>query len=288
MIDKKNTSVELYPAALTIAGSDSGGGAGIQADLRTFNAYGIFGCSAVTAVTAQNPLEVTGIVNIPAAAVALQIDTVLKEIPVKYAKTGMLPDGECIEAVADAVKRHKLFLVCDPVGAATSGASLQNKEALEVLKKVLLPQCRWITPNVPEAETILNRKIADFNAMKSAAIELYESTGCNVLLKGGHLISRLLASDAVCVKGEIFSLQSPAVDLDTNSESHGSGCTLSAAITAGFAMGMDWKNALLDAKAFVLGSMRETAMIGNDIFAMYPPTEDCRHEVKLSQNKRKK
>ena len=288
MIDKKNTSVEFYPAALTIAGSDSGGGAGIQADLRTFNAYGIFGCSAITAVTAQNPLEVTGIVNIPASAVALQIDTVLKEIPVKYAKSGMLPDAECIEAVADAVKRHKLFLVCDPVGVATSGAILQKKEALEVLKKVLFPQCRWITPNIPEAEAVLKRKISDFNAMKSAALELYESTGCSILLKGGHLLNQHHASDALCVKGEIFSLQSPIVDLDTNSESHGSGCTLSAALTAGFAMGMDWKNAIIDAKAFVLGSMRETAMIGNDIFAMYPPTEDCRHEVKLSQTKSKK
>lgn len=289
MNDKKNTSVEFYPAALTIAGSDSGGGAGIQTDLRTFNAYGIFGCSAITSVTAQNPFEVSAIVNIPAETVALQIDTVLKEIPVKFAKSGMLPTAECIEAVADAVKRHKLFLICDPVAVASSGAVLQKKEALDTMKQLLFPQCKWITPNIPEAEMLLNRQIRDFNAMKKAALELYELAGCNVLLKGGHLEAESqYCSDAVCVKGDLFTLKSPAVEFDTATESHGSGCTLSAAITAGFAMGMDWKNSLIDAKAFVLGSMRETAQIGPEVFAMYPPTEDCRHEVSLSANSRKK
>lgn len=288
MTEKKNKTVELYPSALTIAGSDSGGGAGIQADLRTFNAYGIYGCSAITAVTAQNPLEVTGIVNIPAAEVVRQIDTVMREIPVKFAKSGMLPDSDCISAVADAAARHQLELVCDPVMVATSGGSLQKKEALAVLKKELLPKAKWITPNVPEAEMILNRKISNADAQQSAAKELFEKFGCNVLLKGGHLNCRKTALDIVCFKGDIFSLKSPAVELDTVSESHGSGCTLSAAITAGFAMGMSWQNALLDAKAFVLGSMRETAQIGPDIFAMYPPTLDCTGEVALTKDKPRK
>ena len=285
---RKKQLEKSYPAALTISGSDSGGGAGIQADLRTFNAYGIFGCSAITAVTAQNPLEITGIVNIPAEAVALQINTVLKEIPLKFAKTGMLPDASVVEVTAEAAKKHKLFLICDPVSTSSSGAVLQKKDTLAALKKYLFPICKWITPNIPEAEAILNKKIRDFNAMKSAALELFETTGCNILLKGGHLENSANASDAVCVKGEIYTLKSPSVELDTNAESHGCGCTLSAALTAGFAMGMDWKNSLIDAKAFTLGSMRETAMIGNDIFAMYPPTEDCRHEVNLSANSRKK
>ena len=182
MNNKKNTSVEFYPAALTIAGSDSGGGAGIQADLRTFNAYGIFGCSAITAVTAQNPFEITGITNIPAAQVALQIDTVLKEINVKYAKSGMIPSPDCVEAVADAVKKHNLFLVCDPVGVASSGAVLQSQETLKAMKEKLFPLCKWVTPNIPEAEKILNRKINSFGAMEQAALEIHEKYGCNVLL----------------------------------------------------------------------------------------------------------
>ena len=288
MNDKKNTSVEFYPAALTIAGSDSGGGAGIQADLRTFNAYGVFGCSAISAVTAQNPFEVTGITQITPDMLALQIDTVLKEIPLKYAKSGMLPTNESIEVVADAVKRHHLYLVCDPVAVATSGAALQKKQCIKTMKNVLFPQCRWITPNIPEAELLLDRKIRSISDMEQAAVELYECAGCNVFLKGGHLENQKSACDTVCFKGEIFFLKSPWEDLDTAVESHGSGCTLSAALTAGLAMGIDWKNALIDAKAFVLGSLRETAQIGPEIFAMYPPTEDCRHEVTLAARKKKK
>jgi hydroxymethylpyrimidine/phosphomethylpyrimidine kinase len=288
MTEKKNKTIELYPSALTIAGSDSGGGAGIQADLRTFNAYGVYGCSAITAVTSQNPLEVTGIVNIPAAEVARQIDTVLREIPVKFAKSGMLPDADCIAAVADAVTRYRFELVCDPVMVSTSGSVLQKKEAVAVLKKELLPKTGWVTPNVPEAEMLLGKKITTPDAQKDAARELFEKFGCNVLLKGGHLSCRKTALDAVCFKGELLVLKSPAVDLDTVSESHGSGCTLSAALTAGFAMGMSWQNALLDAKAFVLGSMRETAQIGQDIFAMYPPTMDCTGEVALLKEKPRK
>ena len=283
MTEKKNKTIELYPTALTIAGSDSGGGAGIQADLRTFNAYGVFGCSAITAITAQNPLDITGVVNIPAAEVVRQIDTVRMEIPVKFAKSGMLPDADCIAAVADAVTKHKLELVCDPVMVATSGNVLQKKEALSVLKKELLPKAKWITPNIPEAEALLGKKIANPDAQRDAARELYEKFGCSVLLKGGHLNCRKTAQDCVCVKGEMYVLKSPAVELDSVAESHGSGCTLSAALTAGFAMGMSWQNALLDAKAFVLGSLRETAQIGPDIFAMYPPTIDCTGDVSLTK-----
>ena len=280
MNDKKNTSVEFYPAALTISGSNAGGTSGIQADLRTFNAYGIFGCSAVTAVAARNPLETTGIVSIPAEAVALQIETVLKEIPVKFAKTGVLTDADCVIAVAEAVKKHKLDLVCD-----LSASECQN---VEVLKENLLPLCRWITADVPAAERILKRKIRDFNAMKFAAQELFEATGANVIICGEYSGNLPSVADAVCVRGELYTLKAPGVEPDTASDAHGCSCTFSAALTAGFAMGMDWKNSIADARAFVLGSLRETAMIGNDIFAMYPPTEDCRHEIKLSANTRKK
>ena len=283
MTEKKNKTVEFYPTALTISGSDSGGGSGIQADLRTFNAYGIYGCSAVTAVTSQNPLEITGIVNIPASEVTRQIETIMQEIPVKFAKTGMLCDEETISAVAALAAKYKLELICDP--AFITG---RTQNLASALKSNLLPETKWFTPNVPAAELLLGRKINNLNSQKDAAKELYEKYGCSVLLKGGHLDCRKTAVDAVCVKGEIFILKSPAVELDAASESHGCGSTLSAALTAGLAMGMSWQNALLDAKAFVLGSMRETAQIGPDIFAMYPPTVDCTGDVALLKDNQRK
>ncbi len=283
MTEKKNKTVELYPTALTISGSDSGGGSGIQADLRTFNAYGIYGCSAITAITSQNPLEITGIVSVPASEVIRQTDTIMQEIPVRFAKTGMLCDTETISAVAALTAKYKLELICDP-----DFATNRSENLISALKKELLPKARWFTPNIPEAELILGKKINNFNAQKDAAKELYEKYGCSILLKGGHLDCRKTAVDAVCVKGEIFTLKSPAVELDAASESHGCGGTLSAAITAGLAMGMSWQNALLDAKAFVLGSMRETAQIGPDIFAMYPPTVDCTGDVALLKDTQRK
>ena len=277
MLDKKENSEVFYPAALTIGASDSGGSSGIQADLRTFNAYGIFGCSAVTAVTAQNPFEISGTVNIPPQAVALQIDTVLRETPVKFAKCGHLPDAEYVETVANAVKKHQLHLVFD----ATS-ADFRQKELFSELKKHLLPAAKWVVCNILNAELLLGRKLASFDSLKGAALDIYEKSGCSVVLKGNG------STDAICCKGEVFSLKTPAVEHDTATETHGCGDTFSAAVTAGFAMGMDWKNILTDAAAFVLGSMRETAQIGPEAFVMYPPTEDCRREIKLAAEKKKK
>ena len=138
-MSKNNPKTELYPAAMTVAGSDSGGGAGIEADLRTFNAYGVYGCAALTAVTSQNPAEVRRIDAIPAEGVRCQIETVLDRIPVRAVKSGMLFNAAIVEAVAEVVKQRRLMLVCDPVMVSTSGAALLEKEAVAKVRELLLP-----------------------------------------------------------------------------------------------------------------------------------------------------
>ena len=156
---KNNPKNEIYPAALSIAGSDSGGGAGIQADLRTFNAFGVYGCTAITAVTSQNPKKVARIDAIPAEGVVSQIETVLEAIRVRCAKTGMLFSAEIVSAVAACMARHELPLVVDPVMVSTSGSMLLKEDAVEALKNELFPLADWITPNLPEAELLLGRKL---------------------------------------------------------------------------------------------------------------------------------
>ncbi|MBO7153512.1 MAG: bifunctional hydroxymethylpyrimidine kinase/phosphomethylpyrimidine kinase [Lentisphaeria bacterium] len=281
MFEKKENSEVFYPSALTIGASDSSGGSGIQADLRTFNAYGIYGCSVLTAVVAQNHYSTDKFMPVPGDVAASQIDMVLKEIAVKFAKSGFLSGAEQIEAVADAVKRHKLFLVCD------SAVPAQDKQSLGMLCQKLLPVSKWLTLTVDEAATLVGKKITNIDLMKSAALEIFEKYGCSVVVKAPWDVNSSARTSAVCVKGELFTLKTPAVDIETSSETHGAECTFSAALTAGFAMGMDWKNSLTDAEAFTTGSMREAARIGSDVFAMYPPTEDCRHEIKISSGKKK-
>ncbi len=278
------SKTNFYPSALTIAGSDSGGGAGVQADLRTFNALGVFGCSAITAVTSQNPLGVTRIDALAPEAVASQIDAVLAAIPVKATKTGMLFSAEIIEAVADAVGRHQLKLVCDPVMVATSGARLLEKSAIQVLAQKLLPRAEWITPNIPEAELLLGRKLDDRAAQLDGARALADKFGVCVLLKGGHLINSLEAIDFAVCDGKCYQLTSPVAEA-AHHASHGTGCTLSAAITAGFALGMTWQQSLCEAKNFIYGSLNESVKIGKGIEAMYPPTVDAIDEITLKEIK---
>ena len=151
-MSRNNREIELYPTALTIAGSDSGGGAGIEADLRTFNAFGVYGCVALTAVTSQNPLEVRRVDPVPAAGVRCQIETVMDRIPVRFAKSGMLCDAAIVDVVAEVVEARGLRLVCDPVMVSTSGVKLLADDAVERMRNRLIPAADWVTPNIPEAE----------------------------------------------------------------------------------------------------------------------------------------
>lgn len=277
---KKNSAVEYYPSALTIAGSDSGGGAGIEADLRTFNALGVYGCAAITAVTAQNPETVSRVDLLPGAAVTAQIDAALAKIAVRCAKTGMLGSAENVAAVVDAVKKHKLKLICDPVMISTSGKKLLSDEGIEVMQKELLSRALWITPNIPECDFLLGGKIKAAADMGSAAKALADKFGTNVFLKGGHDEKSKRAVDHICYKGELFTLSTPKVKLPPFA-SHGTGCTLSAAMTALTALNFSWSDMLQDAKAFVFGSLRENVEIGEGVFGMYPPVEDALELVEM-------
>lgn len=280
-MSRNNREIELYPTALTIAGSDSGGGAGIEADLRTFNAFGVYGCVALTAVTSQNPQEVRRVDPVPAAGVRCQIETVMDRIPVRFAKSGMLCDAEIVDAVADVVGARGLHLVCDPVMVSTSGAKLLADDAVARFRNRLIPVADWITPNIPEAELLLGRTLDGPDDYRDAALECYERWGVSVLLKTGHARGGGKAAvDFVCRDGELYRLGSPRVP-DAEAASHGTGCTLSAALAAAFALELPWEQALCEAKAFVLGSLREAVMIAPGLPAMYPPVEDTVGQVHL-------
>lgn len=261
---------DKIPAVLTIAGSDSGGGAGIQADLRTFNAFKVYGCSVITAVTSQNPDEVRRVDILPAKAVRCQLETVLDAIPVHFAKTGMLANTEIIECAAQIAAERKLFLVVDPVMVSTSGALLLEKTAVSAMKEVLFPLAKWLTPNIPEAELLCGRKIGSPQELADAAQMLYERYNCNVILKSGHAADTGSATDIVCCDGRMFTLSSPRLALAGNS-AHGTGCTLSAALTANLAQGKSDEQAIAAAKAFVYGSLAEKVRVSDTLDQMYPP-----------------
>ncbi|KAI3605600.1 Hydroxymethylpyrimidine phosphate kinase ThiD [Cupriavidus necator H850] len=227
------------PRTLTIAGSDSGGGAGIQADLKTFSALGCFGMSAITAITAQNTLGVTGVHAIPADMVAAQIDAVASDIGVDAAKTGMLGTATIVEAVAAAADRHGIRkLVVDPVMISTSGATLSDDATTQAMVRLLFPRALLVTPNLPEASYLLGRRIARRAEMEQAAADLI-AMGCPaVLLKGGHLEGGAAAGGLddllMLADGSVRVFTHPRVD---TRNLHGTGCTLAAAIAAQLARG---------------------------------------------------
>ena len=263
----------FFPAALTIAGSDSGGGAGIQADLRTFNAFKVYGCSVITAITAQNPDAVRKVDVLPAEAVEAQLEAVMELFPVQFAKTGMLANRSIVESTAKLVRKHQLRLVVDPVMVSTSGARLLENSAVEAILYQLLPAAEWVTPNIPEAELILQAKLHTPSDLVEAALSLYKKYQCNVVLKGGHLSRAATVSDVVCYQGKLFALSTPAVEVAGNT-AHGTGCTLSAAIAAALALGKSWQHALKAAKAFVYGALCERRNLTASLAQMYPPEKD--------------
>ena len=272
--------MEFYPAALTIAGSDSGGGAGIQADLRTFNAFGIYGCSVITAVTAQNPGEVRRIDILPPEAVRSQLEAVLDAIPVRAAKSGMLANSAIVETVAGIVRERSLPLIVDPVMVSTSGSALLEKTAAETMIRKLFPLAAWITPNIPEMEQILNCRLEDKKSYADAVRRAWDKWGANILLKTGHALSGNAVTDYICCDGKCYTLSSPAVRV-SGSAAHDTGCTLSAAIAAGLAFGMNWDQALMEAKSFVYGSLCEMVHLSGNITQMYPPSEDSLKRIRL-------
>lgn len=245
--------------ALSIAGSDSGGGAGIQADLKTFSALGVFGMTAITAVTAQNTTGVSGIVEIPPEMVGLQIDAVVTDIGVDAAKTGMLSSAPIIEVVAERVQRHRLErLVIDPVMIAKSGAPLLRPEAVEALRQRLLPLALVVTPNLHEAAALTGREIRTLEEMETAARALRSLGPRYVVVKGGHLEGA--AVDVVFDGARFERLEAPRIP---TRHTHGTGCVFAAAIAAHLARGDEVVTAIRAAKVFITLAITEALPLGH-------------------------
>ena len=245
---------KTYRRALTVAGSDSGGGAGIQADLKTFAAHGCYGMSVITAITAQNTLGVTAIHAVPVEVVWAQMEAVLTDIGADAIKIGMLFSPELIRTVAEGLKRwaQKIPVVLDPVMVAQSGDRLITEDAAAALKAELLPLATLITPNLPEAATLLGHPVTP-DGMEAAAREL-AGLGCpNALLKGGHLAGPD-CEDILYIGAEGRCLRFPGTRIDTNNN-HGTGCTLSSAIAAGLARGLALDEAARQGKAYIAAAI---------------------------------
>jgi hydroxymethylpyrimidine/phosphomethylpyrimidine kinase len=241
--------MKKYHRVLTIAGSDSGGGAGIQADLKTFSALGCYGSSAITAVTVQNTLGVTGIHSVPIDIVTGQIEAVLSDIGADTVKIGMLHNIDIIRAVAKTLRKFLPFpIILDPVMVATSGDKLIEDNTIEILKTELFPLAEVITPNLDEAEILSGYSIRDMETMKKAASDLL-STGCHsVLVKGGHLAGDQV-QDIFLESGKSAKIWLDP-KIDTNN-SHGTGCTLSSAIAAYRAKGLELEEAVDQARIYI-------------------------------------
>jgi len=245
--------------ALTIAGSDSGGGAGIQADLKTFAAHGVFGTSAITAVTAQNTLGVTAWQAMPADLVTAQIEAVAADFDLRAVKVGMLATAAIVEAVSATIVELDLpDVVVDPVMVATGGDRLLEEDAIEAIKRELMPHTRVLTPNVPEAEALSGMGIASVDDMRSAARRILASGPRVVLVKGGHLRGSE-SVDVVVTAHDSFELRRPRVE---STSTHGTGCTLSSAIAANLALGLELQPALERAREYVDGAIRHAPGLG--------------------------
>jgi hydroxymethylpyrimidine/phosphomethylpyrimidine kinase len=254
--------VKRIPTAMTIAGSDSGGGAGIQADLKTFAALGVYGTSALTAVTAQNTLAVTAVHEIPTDAIAAQIDAVVTDIGVDAVKTGMLSSSAVIECVAASLAKYSGLpgvhrLVVDPVMVSKSGDSLMQREAISTLRSRLLPLAAMVTPNIPEAEALTGLTIVNDQDVRDAAKAIINMGAKAVVVKGGHREGP--ATDLFYDGSDFREFTAPRID---TSNTHGTGCTFASAVAAGLAKGLEPVEAVGQAKDYVTEAIRNSFSVG--------------------------
>ena len=244
--------------ALTIAGSDSSGGAGIQADIKTMTAHGVYAMSAVTALTAQNTTGVYGIMEVSPEFLANQLDCIFTDIYPDAVKIGMLSSGEIMEVVAQKLRQyHAGHVVLDPVMVATSGSRLMKEDAAMVMQQQLFPLAEVITPNIPETEVLTGMEIQSASDMERAAAKLAESSNCAVLCKGGHRIND--ANDLLFWKGELRWIEGRRID---NPNTHGTGCTLSSAIASNLALGYELDEAVRRAKEYLSGALAAQLDLG--------------------------
>jgi hydroxymethylpyrimidine/phosphomethylpyrimidine kinase len=250
---------DRIPVALTIAGSDSGGGAGIQADLKSFHAFGVFGTSALTAVTVQNTRGVTGVHPIPVDIVRAQIRAVAEDLRPAACKSGMLATAELVRAVAESIREHRLpHFVLDPVMVASSGDRLLDEDAERTVAEVLVPLAALVTPNLDEAAILVGAPVEDLDGMRRAAAALVEMGAGAALLKGGHLQSSELV-DVLFDGRDWREWRRPKLD---TRHTHGTGCTLSAAVAAGLAHGRPLARAVEDALGYVSRAMKAAPGLG--------------------------
>lgn len=243
---------------LTIAGSDCSGGAGIQADIKTISAHGLYAMSAITALTAQNTTGVYGVLEATPDFVASQLDCIFDDIRPDAVKIGMVSDAEIIKVIAKKLIQYKATnIVADPVMVSTSGSKLLKDEAINTLITDLFPLATLITPNLSEAEALCNFKISSENDMVKAADIIAKKSGTAVLVKGGHLGG--VANDLLFDKGEITWFEGKRID---NPNTHGTGCTLSSAIACGLAKGKDLKKSVKDAKDYITGALSAMLDLG--------------------------
>jgi hydroxymethylpyrimidine/phosphomethylpyrimidine kinase len=248
----------MTAVALTIAGSDPSGGAGIQADLKTFQIFGAYGAAVVTSVTVQNTTGVHGRHDLPPALVAAQLAAVLDDLPVAAAKTGLLPDAGIVDAVLDALRgRPARALVVDPVLSATSGDALAGPSALAAIRDRLVPAATLVTPNLAEAAALTGRAVRTVGEMRDAALALRARGAAAVLVKGGHLRDR--ACDVLATADDVYELDAARIDVGPV---RGTGCTLSAAIAAELAAGTALLDAVRAARAYVRGALARSHALG--------------------------
>jgi hydroxymethylpyrimidine/phosphomethylpyrimidine kinase len=255
------SNLKKIPVALSIAGSDSGGGAGIQADIKTFAAFGVHGTSVITCVTAQNPKIVSSVAACSATMVTRQMDAVFDGFSPSAVKTGMLFSTTIVRAVTNGLRQRKIALVIDPVMISTSGARLLQPAALKSLVKELLPMAALLMPNLAETQVLIGKKIKTVHEMTLAARALQQRFGCAILVKGGHLQGAKMATD-VLFDGEKDTLfESPFV---RGIHTHGTGCTYSAAITALLALGKPLTQAVAQAKEYISQAITGSRRAGDD------------------------
>ena len=244
--------------ALTIAGSDSCGGAGIQADIKTMTMNGVYAMSAITALTAQNTLGVTGIMDVSPEFLSQQLDAIFTDIYPDAVKIGMVSQSELIKIISDKLKQYEAKnIVVDPVMVATSGAKLIADDAVDTLKEQLIPLASLLTPNIPEAEILSDMEIKAEADMEEAAKRISESFGCAVLLKGGHKVND--ANDLLYSQGTMTWFPGKRIN---NPNTHGTGCTLSSAIASNLAKGYTMPEAVKKAKDYISGALEDMLDLG--------------------------
>ncbi len=244
--------------ALTIAGSDCSGGAGIQADIKTMTACGVYAMSAIAALTAQNTTGVYGVMEVSPEFLKKQLDCIFTDIYPDAVKIGMLSSGEIMKAAAEKLKEYEArHIVLDPVMVSTSGSRLMKEDAVEVMKHTLFPLAEVITPNIPETEVLTGITIQSEKDMETAAERLWKSCRCAVLCKGGHNEGK--ASDLLCIEGEKIWIEGKRIK---NPNTHGTGCTLSSAIAGNLALGYGLLQAVRNAKEYVSGALQAGLDLG--------------------------